>query len=94
MSKKILQILRMITHNIQEGSGRPDEPMPASEYSGEDLFDIGQELDDLEFSDYLDEEELDILKALLVYLLLRDTSFEDEDIYSFVFGKGRKITWQ
>jgi len=33
------------------------------------------------------------LKALLVYILIRDSAYEKEDIFSFVFGSGRRILW-
>lgn len=93
MSKKILQILKMITEKMQGNSEYAEELMHTLNFEGEDLSDIGDELDNLEFSRYLDDEELDILKALLVYLLLQETPYGEEDIYSFVFGKGKKIVW-
>jgi hypothetical protein len=52
-----------------------------------------EELAVLESSDGLEEDELDVLKSLLVYILIRKSSFEKEDIYSMVFGGGRRILW-
>lgn len=42
---------------------------------------------------YLDEEELDEIKSFLVSTLLKNTSLDREDIYSFIYGEGRKILW-
>jgi hypothetical protein len=41
----------------------------------------------------LDEEALDRIRALLVYLLMNGSSLEQEAIYALVYGKGKKIIW-
>ncbi len=70
-----------------------DNLLESVDYEEEDLTEIWEELEELEESEQVDEIELDILKALLVYILIRDSSYEKEDIFSFVFGKGRRILW-
>jgi hypothetical protein len=42
---------------------------------------------------YLEEEEIDEVKALLVYILMKDSLLDREDIYSSIFGGGKRITW-
>ncbi len=42
---------------------------------------------------YLDDEELDSIRALLVSILMKDTQLDKEDIYTYTFGGGRKILW-
>ena len=42
---------------------------------------------------YLEEEELDEIKALLVYILMKDSPLDREDIYTSIFGEGKRITW-
>ncbi len=42
---------------------------------------------------YLDDEELDSIRALLVSILIKDTQLDKEDIYTYTFGGGRKILW-
>ena len=42
---------------------------------------------------YLEEEEIDEVKALLVYILMKDSLLDSEDIYSSIFGGGKRITW-
>jgi hypothetical protein len=63
------------------------------DYEEEDLAEIWEELEELEMTAQVDEVELDILRALLVYILIRDSSYEKEDIFSFIFGGGRRILW-
>ncbi len=42
---------------------------------------------------YLEDEELDTIKAMLVSILMKDTQLDKEDIYTYTFGGGRKILW-
>lgn len=42
---------------------------------------------------HLDEEELDAVRALLVQILMKNTSLEREEIYSDIFGEGKRIFW-
>ena len=93
MSKKLLKILRMITKDLKDREIYSEEILDAIQYDEPDLVDIGEELAALESSGSLDEDELDILKSLLVYLFIKKSSFEKEDIYSLVFGGGRRILW-
>lgn len=93
MAKKLLKLLRMITKDISDMEFYSDEMIDTIHYDEPDLFDIGDELDILESSNGLEDEELDVLKSLLVYILIRKSSFEREDIYSIVFGGGRRILW-
>ena len=93
MAKKLLRILRMITKDLTDMEFYSEEMLETINCEEPDLFDIGEELAVLESSDGLDEDELDVLKSLLVYMLIRKSSFEKEDIYSMVFGGGRRILW-
>ena len=93
MTKKLLKILRMITKDLSDMELYSEEMLDTIHYDEPDLFDISEELAVLETSDGLEEEELDVLKSLLVYILIRKSSFEKEDIYSIVFGGGRRILW-
>ncbi|MBI5640147.1 MAG: hypothetical protein HZA17_06975 [Nitrospirae bacterium] len=93
MTKKLLQMLQMITRNIKDMEFYSEEILDTISYDEPDLFDISEELSIVETSESLGEEELDILKSLLVYILMRRSSFEKEDIYSLIFGGGRRIIW-
>ena len=46
-----------------------------------------------EFVEYLDFEEIDGLRAVLVAILMENTEFDADTIYSFVYNGGRKIIW-
>jgi hypothetical protein len=83
----------MITQDLKETEFYSEEILNTVHYDDPDLVDIGEELAALESSDGLDDDELDILKSLLVYIMLRKSSYEKEDIYSLVFGGGKRIIW-
>ncbi len=93
MSKKLLQILKMLTKDLKDVEFYSEEMLNTFSYDEQELLDLGEELAEIETGKGMDEDELDILKSLLVYILIRKSSFEKEDIYSLVFGGGRRIIW-
>ena len=93
LTQKLLRILRVLSMDKDNIEIDSDNLLGSVDYEEEDLTEIWEELEELEDSQQLDEIELDILKALLVYILIRDSSYEKEDIFSFVFGNGRRILW-
>ena len=58
-----------------------------------DFLTVKDELLALELAKFIDDTELDIIRALLAYILMKDTDLETEEVYAFIFGKGRQITW-
>lgn len=85
--------MRKITDDLPDIEFYSEEMLDTINYDEPDLFDIGEELGLLESSNGLTEDELDVLKSLLVYVLMRKSSSEKEDIYSVVFGGGKRILW-
>jgi hypothetical protein len=93
LSKKLLKILKMISNDLKDKEFVSDEALEALDYDETDIMDIGEELENLEFYDYLADDELDILKGLIAYLLMKDSSYEKEEILSLIFAGGRRIIW-
>ena len=93
MSKKLIRMLKMLTKDLKEAEFYSEEILDSINYDEPDLIDVSEELAALESSDSLDEDELDILKSLLVYILLKKSSFEREEVYSLVFGGGKRVIW-
>ena len=58
-----------------------------------DLHQVKEELNFIEGNELLEVEEIDMVKALLVYLLMKETDLSEDDIYSFIFSKGKQIVW-
>ena len=93
MSKKLLKILKMISNDLEDREFVSEEMLETLDYDVSDIMHIGEELENLEFFDYLDDDELDILKGLIAYLLMKGSSYEKEEIFSLIFAGGRRIVW-
>lgn len=93
LTRQLLRVLRTISIDTDDIEIDSEKLLESVEYADEDLTEIWEELDELEMSGQADDIELDILKALLVYILIRDSAYEKEDIFSFIFGGGRMILW-
>ena len=83
----------MISRDLKDREFVSDEILEVLDYDETDIMDIGEELENLEFYDYLEDDELDILKGLIAYLLMKDSSYEKEEIFSLIFAGGRRIVW-
>jgi len=93
LSKKLLKILKMISKDLKEKEFLSGELFDADDYNGPDLMNIGEELENLELYDYLEDDELDILRGLVAYLLMKESSFDRDEIMSLIFSGGKKIVW-
>jgi len=83
----------MISGDLKDREFVSDEALETLDYDVSDIMHIGEELENLEFFDYLDDDELDILKGLIAYLLMKGSSYEKEEIFSLIFAGGRRIVW-
>jgi len=93
LSKKLLNILKMISRELKDREFVSDETLEGLDYDETDIMDISEELENLEFHDYLEDDELDILRGLIAYILMKDSSREKEEIFSLIFAGGRRIVW-
>ncbi len=94
MHRKLMTILKIIAQEIIENGVSMDDVLKNMKISEIDLIGLQNDIMDLEESEAISDEELDLLKAFITYIMVKDTHMEREDIYSIVFGKGRRITWQ
>jgi hypothetical protein len=83
----------MISRDLRDKEFVSGEILEALDYDESDIIDISEELENLEFYDYLEDDELDILKGLIAYILMKDSSYEKEEILSLIFAGGRRIVW-
>jgi hypothetical protein len=83
----------MISRDLRDKEFVSSEMLEALDYDESDIIDISEELENLEFYDYLEDDELDILKGLIAYILMKDSSYEKEEILSLIFAGGRRIVW-
>ncbi|RMG03941.1 MAG: hypothetical protein D6726_04435 [Nitrospirae bacterium] len=93
MYKKFIELLTMITDEILEKGSDIDEAIDNLKGKDINLFSVNDELELLEKSKLIGEEEADMVRSILVYLFARETDLELEDIYALVFGRGKRLVW-
>lgn len=89
---KLLDFLRVLARQLIDND-YSDETLNNFSLLDIDLNEVKEELNFIEGSDLLEREEVDMIRALLVYLLMKETDIYDDDIYSFVFSRGKEIVW-
>lgn len=89
---KLLDFLRVLARQLIDNDYN-DETLKDFSLFDIDLHQIKEELNFIEGSELLELEEIDMVRALLVYLLMRETDIPEDQIYSFVFSKGKQIVW-
>jgi hypothetical protein len=93
LQRKIFEILRILAKELVEKGYDADDAIKNINLYDIDFLTLKEDLVALELSQYADEAELDAIKALLSYILMKETELDTEDIYAFTFGKGRLIIW-
>lgn len=93
MTKKFIDILRLLARDLIEKGYDADDALKKISILDIDFLMVKEEIMTMEMSQYIDDAELDTIKALLSYILMKETEMDTEEIYAFVFGKGRQITW-
>ena len=89
MNRKFIEMLRVLAKDLIERGYEIDDSVTMDI----DFLLLKEDLMTMELLRQIDEAELDNIKALLAYVLIRETELDIEDIYNFTFGMGRQITW-
>ncbi len=93
MAKRFIDVLRVLAKELIEKGYDADDAIKKISIFDIDFLTVKEELLTLELSQYIDDAELDTIRALLSYILMKETELETEEIYAFIFGRGRQITW-
>ncbi len=93
MAKKLIDILRVFARELIELEYDVDYALKKISIHDMDFMAITDDLLELEITNAIDELELDTIRMLLAYILIKDTDIDIELIYSFVFSRGRQIIW-
>ncbi|MEW5744277.1 MAG: hypothetical protein AB1805_02375 [Nitrospirota bacterium] len=93
MAKRLIDILRVLAKELIEKGYDADDMMKKVSAFDIDFLTVKEELTMMELTKFIDDSELDTIRALLAYILMKDTDLETEEIYAFIFGRGRQITW-
>ena len=93
MYKKFIDLLRLITEELDIRDGDIEELLLQVNAKDVNLYQVNEELKVLERSSVIEPQESDLIKSVLVYLFMKNTELDVEDIYAIVYGNGKKITW-
>ncbi len=93
MYKKFIDLLRLITEELDVRDGDIEDLLLQVNAKDVNLYQVNEELKVLERSSVIEPEESDLIKSVLVYLFMKNTELDVEDIYAIVYGNGKKITW-
>lgn len=93
MARRLIDMLRVLAKELIEKGYDADDALKKISVFDIDFLTVKEELVTLELSRYIDEAELDTIRALLSYVLMKETELDTEEIYAFTFGRGRQITW-
>jgi len=95
LARRFIDVLRVLAKDLIEKGYNADDAFKKINIIDIDMdfLTVKEELTMMEMARFIDEAELDTIKALLTYILMKDTDLEAEEIYAFVFGHGRQIIW-
>ncbi len=93
MYKKFIELLRMLSDDMEMKEDYMNEILLQVNSGDIDLYRVNDELLMLEKSSMIETEEVDFLKSVLVYLFMKNTELDIEDIYAIVYGNGKRINW-
>lgn len=93
MYKKFMEILLVLAKEVVEDDVRIEDVIMKIKDVKIDLHSAKDELMNLEQMNLLDDEEADAIKSILVYIFMKNTEMEPDEIYSLVFGRGKRILW-
>ncbi len=93
MAKRLIDVLRVLAKELIEKGYDADDMLKKVSAFDIDFLTVKEELVTMELTKHIDDTELDTIRALLAYILMKDTELETEEIYAFIFGRGRQIIW-
>lgn len=93
MYRKFIELLRIVTEELIERNGNLENILLEVDDPDLNLFKLIEELRKIERESLINTEEADTVKVIIAYLFQRNTDMDIDDIYSIVFGDGKKIIW-
>ncbi|KWT94358.1 MAG: hypothetical protein H7843_08430 [Nitrospirota bacterium] len=93
MYKRFMTLLRVIANEIISSDMNFDESKIQTVISDYNITDLYEDLSNLEGLDIMSDEDIDTLKAFLAYVVSKDTYMDRDDVYSMIFGNGKRILW-
>lgn len=93
MAKRLIDILRVFARDLIDLEYDVEDALKKLSIHDMDFVALSDDLFELEVTNSISEMELDTIRLLLAYILIKDTDLDIEQIYAFVFSRGRNIIW-
>ncbi|MBF0318880.1 MAG: hypothetical protein HQL01_03620 [Nitrospirae bacterium] len=93
MYKRFMTLLRIIANEIISSDMNFDESKIKIAIRDYNVSDLYEDLANIEKLDIMSDEDVDTLKAFLAYVISKDTYIDRDEIYSLIFGNGKRILW-
>jgi hypothetical protein len=93
LARRLIDLLRALAKELIDKGYDAEEMHKKVNAFDIDFPTVREELLKLEMTKHMNDMEIDTIRALLAYILLKDTDLETEEVYAFTFGGGRQITW-
>jgi hypothetical protein len=90
---KFIEFLRLITDELLNKGKDLEDAIVKLDNTDINLFKVNEELREIESSHLIEDEDADAVRSVLIYLFMKNTQLELEDIYALVFGSGKKLIW-
>jgi hypothetical protein len=88
-----MEILKVISGDSLEEEKKFDDIIVKLGMSDINLFRVNDELRILENTRLIGDEDLDTIKSVMVYLFMKNSGLETEEIYALVYGDGKRVMW-
>lgn len=93
MYRKFMEIVKVINGDSLEEERKLDDIILKLGMSDVNLFRVNDELRVLEETSLIGDEDLDTIKSVVVYLFMKNSGLETEEIYALVYGNGKSVMW-
>ncbi len=93
MYRKFMEIVKVISGDSLEEGKKLDDIILKLGMSDINLFRVNDELRVLEKTRLIGDEDMDTIKSVVVYLFMKNSGLETEEIYDLVYGDGKSVVW-
>jgi predicted ABC-type ATPase len=93
LSRRLIEILRVLARELIEQGYDADDVVSKANLFDIDFLAVTEELSTPEISRQIDDAEMDTIRVLLSYILIKESELDLEEIYTFIFGKGKQLVW-
>lgn len=93
LSRRVIEVLRVLAKELIERGYDAEDILSKATTFDIDFLAVTEELSEPDVVRHIDDAELDTIKVLLSYILIKESELDLEEIYTFIFGRGKQLVW-